>query len=233
MTERTELNRLKTVAKRVARARRIAHHQALDLLAKELHQPHWRAVTVAWKKGWRPELSQWESAELLLLEITPPKNVESGSNFPAFLLSEETQGSIDGHDYTLSVASEVHMTGRGWTIVVGEAPSEAPQLEIDRRIKNNPILNLDFSEKALAVAHAAAGRLRARIAADWPRRSTKPDAEGRALHPLRAQLSNKWHCLHCDGASSGAQIAGNMWHCPTCSATPIEIFPEPFWKAAA
>jgi hypothetical protein len=27
-------------------------------------------------------------------------------------------------------------------------------------------------------------------------------------------------------------MADNMWHCPKCSATPIDIFPEPFWEPA-
>lgn len=55
MTNHNELHSLRTTAKRVARARRIAHHEALDLIARKLQQPHWNALTAAWDKGWRPE----------------------------------------------------------------------------------------------------------------------------------------------------------------------------------
>ncbi|TCU21798.1 hypothetical protein EV130_110142 [Rhizobium azibense] len=232
MTNHEDIHYLKTIAKRYARTRRIAHFEALDVVANELDHQHWRALTVAWEKGWRPSPAQWENMERLSQEVAPPKKSEGEPKLPFFLFPEETQGSIDGHDYTLSVAFEVLMGGDGWSILVEQAPSEAPQIAIYRRAKDNPILDLAFREKALAIAQAAAEGLRSRIAADWPRRSTKPDAEGHALHPLRSELSKEWHCLHCNGAFSGAQMAANMWHCPECSATPIDIFGHPFWEAA-
>jgi hypothetical protein len=144
------------------------------------------------------------------------------------------QGSIDAHDYTTEIDFEVVMYGQGWAICVEQAPSEKPVIEIYDDSKDNPILDPAFVSKALKIAHAAAEELRARIASDWPRRSTKPDAKGRALHPLFRErgLSKEWHCLHCNAVSTGAQIAANMWHCPKCSATPIDIFAEPFWTAA-
>lgn len=49
-----QLQSLKTTAKRIARASRIAHHEALDLVARHLEQPHWNALTTAWDQGWRP-----------------------------------------------------------------------------------------------------------------------------------------------------------------------------------
>lgn len=36
-----------------------------------------------------------------------------------------------------------------------------------------------------------------------------------------------------DGQFTGKQIAHNMWHCTNCNATPIDIFPEPFWLEAS
>jgi hypothetical protein len=53
-------------------------------------------------------------------------------------------------------------------------------------------------------------------------RSTHSDPDGTAVHPLFGGASAEWPCLHCDALSTGAEMAANMWHCPKCSATPIE-----------
>jgi hypothetical protein len=228
MTDRDELQSIKIIAKRVARTKRIPHHVALDLVAGELARTHWRALTVAWEKGWRPDPVQ---VAALRENVTADRWSVLASISAAHSLNDEITGSIDGHPYSISLDFEVLMQGRGWAILVGQAPSEAPQIErTDRRIKKVPITNPEFVEKALAIANGAAEQLRARIAADWPRRSTKPDARGCARHPLSSNEASEWHCLHCDGAFTGAQMAKNMWHCPKCSATPIDIFAAPFWR---
>jgi hypothetical protein len=144
----------------------------------------------------------------------------------------EEHGSIDGHAYTPEIDFEVLMGGDGWAISLEHAPSEEPVIEVYDQGETNPILDPAFRLKALAICENAAERLRARIAADWPRRSTRPDADGQAQHPLFKGVANKWYCLHCDSESTGAQMAQNMWHCPKCSATPIDIFISPFWKGA-
>lgn len=233
MTDRNELHAIKTIAKRLARARRIAHHEALDLIARELKHAHWRALTVAWDKGWRPFQSQVE----MLPKLEAPARPYSLFSFPtadAVPLAEYT-GEIDGQPYAIEIDFEVLMYGRGWTICVEQAPFEKPQIEMDRRIKANPILDPKFREKALQIANESAEMLRAGIARDWPRRSTKPDANGCVVHPLWAdrEPSSEWCCLHCDGTFTGAQMAASMWHCPECGANPIDIFVEPFWKAAS
>ncbi len=182
MTERKELQTLKTIAKRFARAKRIAHHKALNSVAQELQYPHWRALTVAWDKGWRPSASQLEALPKLEAQAHPYSLFRSpdadGEPWARY------SGEIDGHRYAIEIDFEVVMAGRGWTILVEQAPSETPQIEIDRRIKDNPILDSEFRARVLVIATKAAEELRARISADWPRRCTKPDAEGRALHPL-------------------------------------------------
>lgn len=231
MINYNDLKSLKTLAKRLARTKRIAHHEALDLIAEELGQPHWNALTSAWEKGWRPEprhldtLADSPNAPDPKVMAIPILGIGCGT---------KEQGSIDGHAYSLEIDFEVLMGGQGWSICIEHAPSEKPKIEIYDDREDNPILSPEFVSKALVICNAAAEKLRARIAADWPRRSTKPDADGRTQHPLFKDrgLSNKWHCLHCDGVSTGAQMAANMWHCPECSATPIDIFLEPFWKAA-
>jgi hypothetical protein len=229
MTRNNDLQSLKTFAKRLARTSRIAHHEALDLIARQLRQPHWNALTAAWKKGWRPEPEALEA--LVDSRNTAPANVLAIPMLGIGLGVEE-HGVIDGHPYSLEIDFEVLMGGDGWCILLEHAPSEKPVIEVYDQSDANPIRNPEFQAKAIAVCHEAAERLRAHIAADWPRRSTKPDSDGLVQHPLSKAVSNKWYCLHCNGAFTGAQMAENMWHCPKCSATPIDIFVEPFWKAA-
>lgn len=231
MTIRNDLQSLKTTAKRIARAKRIAHHEALDLIANRLGQPHWKALSSAWEKGWRPEP---EAIEAL---ATSDKTIDADvMAIPVLGIGQgvEEHGFIDGHPYTLEIDFEVVMAEIGrWSILLEHAPSKQPLIEVYDQSADNPILNPEFKAKALAICNDAVERLRARIAADWPRRSTKPDADGQAQHPLSKGVASKWYCLHCDGAFAAAQMAANMWHCPKCSATPIDIFAAPFWKAAS
>jgi hypothetical protein len=230
MTLRITLHTLKTTAKRIARARRIAHHTALDLVATRLHQPHWNELVGAWENGWRPESDALEDLASLVKTIQTAVMA-----IPVLGIGQgvQEQGDIDGVPYTLEIDFEVLMGAVGkWAILVEHAPSKEPVIEVYDRSESNPILIPAFRSKALAICNEAADRLRARIASDWPRRSTKPDADGNTQHPLSKGVASKWYCLHCDGAFTGAQMADNLWHCPKCSATPIDIFIEPFWKAA-
>lgn len=231
MTNYDNLNYLKTIAKRLARGQRIAHHKALDAVANAFEFPHWKALTLAWETGWRPDPAKADA----FADISNAVNANTRSRPPIGLgFVTEEHGSIEGHGYTIEIDFEVVMYGQGWAICVEQAPSEKPAIEIYDDSKDNPALDPAFILKALMIANIGAEKLRARIASDWPRRSTKPDRKGRVLHPLFGDrgLSNEWHCLHCDAVSTGTQIAANMWHCPQCSATPIDIFAEPFWKAA-
>lgn len=223
MTHHNDLQILKTIAKRLARRNRIAHHTALDVIARQLRHAHWNALTAAWAKGWRPDPAVLN--ELVHSKAQPDADV-MGIPLLGIGLGVKENGTIDGHPYSLEIDFEVLMAGNGWCILLEHAPSDSPVIEIYDHSDNNPILDSEFKAKALTICHEAADRLRARIAVDWPRRSTKPDQEGRAQHPLSKAISNEWHCLHCDGAFSGAQMADNMWHCPQCSATPIDIFAE-------
>jgi hypothetical protein len=228
MTIQNDLQSLKTIAKRIAREKRIPHHEALDIVAKNLGHPHWNALTAACGKGWQPQSSAVEA----LAELSNDADV---MKIPVVGIGQgvKRDGFINGHPYSLEIDFEVLMAGNGRSILLEHAPSEKPVIEIYDQRKDNPIRNPEFREQALAICYDAAERLRNRIAADWPRRSTKPDADGQAQHPLRKGLSSTWHCLHCDGTFTGPQMAGNMWHCPNCNATPIDIFITPFWRAAS
>jgi hypothetical protein len=220
-----ELHTLKVIAKRLAREQRIPHHEALDLLSKRLGHSHWNALTAAWGKGWRPH----QSAIDKLADLSGDPDVMAIPKI-GIGLGVTRNGVLRGHAYTLEIDFEVLLGGEGWSILLDHAPTDEPRIEIYNENPDNPILDPEFREQALVVCYEAAETLRSRIAADWPRRSTKPDAFGQAQHPLWGGLSSKWHCLHCDGNFSGLQMAENFWHCPNCNATPIDIFITPFWK---
>lgn len=221
MTDR-KFTKLKSIAKRLARARRIPHHKALDLVASTCGHPHWNALTVAWSNQWRPTEEQMK----LLDEPQDANSEQRGVGF-----AEESKGLAAGHEYELSIGFDgVLVGGRGWAIHLGHAPSEPPSIE--KYVTPNPLDDAAFLAEMLDIANGAADKVREAIARDWPRRSTKPDSEGRAAHPLFRGVSAEWRCLHCDGEFTGSQMAENMWHCPKCSATPLDIFAEPFWKVA-
>ncbi len=225
MTDQNKLTDLKKSAKQLARGSRIAHHEALDAIAIACGQSHWNGLTSAYENGWRPSAEHEATVRTLL---------EGGAERQITLDFEEIyRGEIDGHPYQLTLGFDDVLLGEnGWCIHLGHAPSEPPTIE---KYKACPIDDPVILEQALSIAKEAADRVRARISSDWPRRSTKPDAEGRVVHPLwkNKELASQWFCLHCDAAISGKQLAENMWHCPECSATPIDIFSSPFWKEAS
>ncbi|MEM9046871.1 MAG: hypothetical protein AAGC81_19500 [Pseudomonadota bacterium] len=240
MTDQLSINQIKTLAKRYGRAKRLPHHEALNAFAQLLGFPHWKAVTKAHCKGWQPDRDHGRRVRSFL-EATAPNVRDAIPSFDdlGLMLDDELEveaGEIRGHPYQIEEGlTDLHMFGNGWRIQLDQAPSEEPTIEVtDRRYKSNPIHDMEFVEAALAIANVRMEQVRARISSDWPRRSTKPDAEGRICHPLFDRgLSAEWHCLHCDGKFTGQSIAANMWHCPACNATPLDLFAKPFWLGDA
>lgn len=235
MTQHRKVKELKTIAKRVARSLRIEHHKALDLVAREIGFSHWYAVSVARRRGWLPGTEHVAKATSFLELINPasaPIANEPENHLEMFGdPGGRSAGQIGSHTYTIEVLlDDVYMSGRGWSIQVPEAPSCEPIIEVtDRQYKDNPIHDPIFIAQALEIANAKAEQVRARIATEWTRNSTKPNAQGRAVHPLHGSSSDKWYCLHCDVVSTARAVASNMWHCPSCSASPIDIFNSPWW----
>lgn len=230
MTYEIDLQSLKRFAKRLARMRRIPHHEALEFIASALGQPHWNALTGAWDKGWRPT----DEAILALDDIDEAS--DPVMTIPVLGIGQGVteHGELDGHPYSLEIDFEVIMAQTSWWCIhIGHAPTDRPIIEAYNMTADNPIFDHAFREKALAICQAGVERLRARISADWLRRSTKPDADGQAQHPLSKGVSNEWHCLRCENAFNGTQMAESLWHCPVCRATPIDIFIAPFWEEAS
>lgn len=230
MTENDKLKSLKLLAKRYARATGQPLHVALDLVASRLGFPHWNSLTGSAKVEWAPSEAQVAAMKALVQRITSYE----GTTFDHIFGGGEaiTRGEIRGHPYELStMLGDVYMKGDNWRIVLPENPSAAPHIEIDiEQAQNSPMNDRVLQAEAIGAAKDLMKSVNARRFADWPRRATKPDAEGKVRHPLlEMEETNLWYCLHCDAEITGPQIAGNQWHCPGCGASPINIFPEAFW----
>ncbi|AKO98801.1 hypothetical protein MALG_03658 (plasmid) [Marinovum algicola DG 898] len=229
------VKKLKELSKRYARAQRVPLHKARDTVAERLGFTHWSDVTKANKAGWSPTPAQLSDIENLLRDTLPCSQSgrpEDGPYIEASILGEDAQhGTLDGHEYRISVSlGDVHMYGTGWHLHVPEAPNCVPRLVIAEQIEHEAsIHDAQFQRKALDIAAERAKQVRAGIALDWPRRSTKPDKDGLVRHPIGGSDSDKWYCLHCDSSMSGEQIAKSLWHCPNCDAAPIDIHENPWW----
>lgn len=230
MTQNDKLKNLKLLAKRYARATGQPQHAALDLVAARLDFPHWNALTGSAKGEWAPSEAQVATIKAFVERITSYE----GSTFDHIFGGPDavTRGEVRGYPYALkTMFGDVHMEGDGWRIVLPENPSTAPRVEIDiKHSQNSPMNDRMLREEAIGIAEELMQSVKAGRFADWPRRATKPDAEGKVRHPfLEMEESNLWYCLHCDAEITGRQIAGSHWHCPGCGASPINIFPEAFW----
>ncbi|MBY5570531.1 hypothetical protein HFO55_25320 [Rhizobium leguminosarum] len=235
MTEAKKLSSLKLLAKRYARANRITLHQALDLVAGKLGFANWTKLASASKNDWVPDPEQLASVEAFVAHALPAPDFQTGhpeamTRRFAFLEQAE-HGSIGGHAYRLQVAfHDVIMAGDGWSITVPENPGAPPIVQTSNENDGKcPVFDPEFLQKALSLVRDRAVQVRAEISTDWPRRSTKPDIDGVVRHPLWLRDSRVWFCLHCDGKITGTQIAQNLWHCPGCGASPLDIFDTAFW----
>lgn len=230
MTENDQLKTLKLLAKRYARATAQPQHVALDFVAARLGFPHWNALTVSAKGEWAPSEAQVAAIKAFVQRITSYEGTTIDHIFGG--LDAITRGEVRGHPYELStMLGDVRMEGDSWRIVLPENPSAAPRVEVDiEHAQNSPMNDRVLLAEAIGIAKELMKSVKARRFADWPRRATKPDAEGKVRHPfLEIEESNLWYCLHCNAEITGPQIAGNQWHCPCCGASPINIFPEAFW----
>jgi hypothetical protein len=236
MTETNHLRSLKVLAKRYARENRIALHEALDLIAGELGFPHWTQLITTSKKGLQVAPEQMAGVEAFVERPLPAATFRTGDpetmNRRFAYLEQSEQGMIGDHPYRLQeVFHDVIIAGEGWSIRVPENPGAPPIVEtFADQEAGFPVHDPEFLERALSLARDRALQVRAKISADWPRRSTKPDLSGVVRHPLSHDKSAVWFCLHCDGKITGAQIAQNLWHCPGCGASPLDIFDTPFWS---
>lgn len=233
----SEIKTLKELAKKYARANRIPQHEALNVIASELGFTGWTQLVKMVKKGWLPSAEQIATADAAINNNNPcagkdESNIERSFSRP----TDEPirQGKVGNYAYQVfEFSGDLRMEGEGWRVLIGEADYSQPVVEIEATHENAcPVQERGFLDKALAIADEEMTKVRAGIASDWPRRSTKPDADGAVVHPLFGDQSAEWFCLHCNGKVTGAQLAENLWHCTGCGATPIDIFSSPFWLEA-
>lgn len=222
MTIQNELDEFRIFAKRLSRKHQIPHHNALDIIAKQQGHPHWKALMKAWDQGWRP--APWDVVDINESSITesPIRGIDKVKTL---------EGEIADEPYTLRIYfDDVVIGGNGWGIHLGHAPSEPA--EIETYTKPNPLDDKAFFSEVMKIAMEAADGVREAIAKDWGTASMQPDKDGCVKHPLLGGASAEWFCMHCDTCSTGAQMAANMWHCPKCSATPLDMHTAARWKAA-
>ena len=250
MTTNT-LTNLKSFAKRLARLQRLQHIAALEIVARELGKPNWRGLAEAFKQGWRPTAEQIESLQDLPSNYVDMRSAADADHkailsalgdslvFTSWMPdgdnpmeADEVHGELDGHKFYLAGDEfGVAFGSQGWEISLDQPPSAKPELRrLGGRVKSVAALDPVFIKRAIQLLKIRAHGMHAKVASDWPRRSTMPDKKGRAMHPLQRGLSAEWHCLHCDGVHDGCAMAENLWHCPICQATPLDIFKEPFWN---
>jgi hypothetical protein len=242
---------LKSLGKRLARAQRLPHMQALDTIARYLGKPYWRALAEAHKQGWAPFPDQLADLREFVHKAIAANGIGTrdaalaafgdGLRFTRWVPADvapmdadEIHGELDGQTfYLVGDDFSVALGSQGWEIGLDQSPAAKPELRrLGGRVKSVASLEPAFIERATQLLRIRAQRMHAEVAADWPRRSTKPDQQGQALHPLGKGLAATWYCLHCDGVHDGATMAKTLWHCQDCGATPIDIFPTPFWDPA-
>ena len=89
------LKELKKSAKAIARARRISHIGALEIVATSLGYPHWNALIAAEKKGWRPR----EDEVLAVRAVAQAENPLFGIEIPPEIAlgDRRPSGEVMGH----------------------------------------------------------------------------------------------------------------------------------------
>jgi hypothetical protein len=225
------MKKLRMLGKRYARATAMAHNEALNAFAKEFGFVHWKALNDATKGDWHPNDEDVARAEAFVREAGAKTDPVVPSPDTLFFKEPKwEEGELCGHAYKIGDCSgDVVVTGKGWDLRVPEAPFKAPIVEIDERhSKTSPVKDSRFLAKLIEIAQVRSTRIRAQMAVDWPRRSTKADLDGVARHPLRGGDAANWYCHSCDAQITGSQVAENYWHCPNCGTHPLNIHAEPF-----
>ncbi|MCG7572392.1 hypothetical protein MHM39_02335 [Phaeobacter sp. CNT1-3] len=232
MTKKTELDQIKLLAKRYQHALRCSLGDAQNSIARHLGFSHWRALSVKAKKDWDPSAEDVASVEKFVLEYFPslgnrPQFIEQSLSRPVD--EPITVGEIDGHAFKVfEDLGDLRMEGEGWRILIGEPDRSRPVVQIEESTKETcPASVTAFVKKALEIANKQAVKVRANIASDWPKQSTKPNDKGEVKHPLFGGVADNWVCNCCNARVIGRDLAKNLWHCSVCNASPRWISETP------
>ena len=232
MTDEYRIKKLRTFAKRYARANRLVHSQSLDVVAKELGFAHWKTLIGASKTDWSPSDDELSKIEAFIGKSfhTKRENENGVILDPIDDMNQTEETKIGEYSFRIgNFLGDAVVYGEGWTVRIPEAPLAAPLVEIDKRYaETSPVKESKFLKQVIDIAQAHSQKIRARMSTDWSRRSTKPDANGRVRHPFGGGVYDKWYCWDCDGEITGPQIAQNLWHCPGCGANPLHVHATPY-----
>ena len=125
MANRNAIHKLKTLAKRYARANRLPQHKALDLIAAGLEFPHWKSLATEAKRGWFPTDENVAAVESFVRQSHPTVD-KKGLHIERMMsrLVDEPikKGTIGQNKYHVFEAlGDIRMEGDGWRILIGEA----------------------------------------------------------------------------------------------------------------
>ncbi|MGX5845215.1 glyoxalase superfamily protein [Mesorhizobium sp. ArgA1] len=184
-----QLKELKTAARNIARARRIKHIGALEVIAQALGYSHWNALTNAEKNGWRPPAEDLATAEALVFAENPLISIDTD---PWRAIGHDKfEGELLGHSYRVSTQSDdVRMWGRGWEVTLPEAPLAPARFRVtDRRLKANPIDDTNFRNAALEIASGWRKLVHARMSygRNWVTRPIR-----RRGDPVSQTVRHRW-----------------------------------------
>lgn len=116
MTEAVEISRFKFLAKRHARATRVALHEAFNSIAVHLGYANWTQLVSANKSGWVPSPEQVASIEAMVASHVSPadfKTVSADASARRWeYLEQAEQGHTRGHAYRLQLALELPRRSR-------------------------------------------------------------------------------------------------------------------------
>jgi len=198
MTDEYRIQKLKTFAKRYARANRLAHNQSLNVVAKELGFARWSALVGASKADWSPSDDELAKIEAFVGKAFHTRRVNETDVIldPVDDLNQAGEGKIGGYSFRISnFLDDAVVYGKGWTVRIPEAPLAAPLVEIEERYaETSPVKEYEFLKQVIDIAQAHSQQIRARMSMDWSRRATKPDANGRVRHPFGGGVYDKWYC---------------------------------------
>lgn len=167
------------------------------------------------KRRWHPSVENLAAVDSFVRKSHPTFN-EKGMYIDRMMsrpVDEPIEkGSIGKHTFhVFETLGDIRMEGDGWRILLGEAQFSQPVVEIEiDHSEISPVNNNVFLTEAIAIADEQVTKVRVGIASDWPRRSTKPDADGVVRHPLFGDQAAEWFCLHCNGKITGSDIAKNL-----------------------
>lgn len=124
MKNEYRIKKLKTFAKRHARANRLALNQSQGMIAKELGFSHWNALKSASKSDWIPSDNELAKIEAFV-GINFQAKKENGTEIdPDSVdnMEQDEEGRIGEHSFQIiNFLGDAMVRGEGWTVRINSA----------------------------------------------------------------------------------------------------------------